>query len=274
MSLHSPERSNIGHRFPWLRVAAGLLAVFWGLFFYGLIDLLAFLQGRQFHDTILLSTGWGLLFLFLLAGPLVVLCLGRGAASSAASVEIIAVALALVVTSALSTAPRFLLPALGAAVTAGVVIALGATSARSTLRSWRWSPLPAAVLAIVVVPAAHYAWISASNAGTGIVTDDTVGLDHWPAQAALPIAALLIAAVAAGHPRGWRLLTWSVAVSGLWFAVVSLVEPDLVGSMNRAWSAALAAWCVLFVVAVQLSAKPSAAGRRRLSTATDPGPAR
>src|SRR4051812_38389033 len=126
--------------------------MFWGLLFFGLIDLLAFLQGEEFHDTILLSTGWGLLFLFLVAGPLFVLCLGRGGWGAAATLELTAVALALVAASALSTAPRFLLLALGVGVTVVIITLFGATPASSTLRSWRWSPLPAAVLAVAVVP--------------------------------------------------------------------------------------------------------------------------
>jgi hypothetical protein len=54
-----------------VRILAAALAVFWGLVFYGLIDLLAFAQGAEFHAALLLSTGWGLLFLFLVAAPLV-----------------------------------------------------------------------------------------------------------------------------------------------------------------------------------------------------------
>src|SRR4051795_7241776 len=96
----------------WRRVADGALALVWGLFLYGVVDLLAFLQGEEFHDSILLSTGWGLLFLFLVAGPLAVLCLGRAAWSASAGTQIVAVALALVVAAALSAAPRFLLAAL------------------------------------------------------------------------------------------------------------------------------------------------------------------
>src|SRR4051794_25689100 len=200
MSAISPHQFVAGRQ-PWLRVTAGVLAVFWGLVFYGVIDLLAFLQGEEFHAAILLSTGWGLLFLFLVAGPLLVLCVGRGTSAAAASLEIAAVALALFATSVLSTAPRYLLAALLVAVTVVVVTLLGATSAWSSLRTWHWSPLPAVVLALAVIPAAHYSWISARNTGTGVTTDDTLWLDHWPAQAALPIAVLLIAAVAVGHPR-------------------------------------------------------------------------
>ena len=245
-------------RWLWLRGTAGLLALFWGLLFFGIVDLLAFAQGEEFHATILLSTGWGLLFLFLVAGPLLVVSVGRRAASAAATLEMAAVAIALATTAVLSTAPRFLLAALGVGVTVIVVTVLGATSARTALRSWRWAPLPVAILAIAVVPAATYSWISARNTGTSVTTDDTLGLDHWPAQAALPIAALLIALVAAGHPRGWRLPAWSVVVCGFWFGLVALAEPDLVGSVNRWWSAALIGWSAVFIAATEYSARAHA----------------
>src|SRR3954451_3442810 len=77
VQLQRPDVAVAGAHGPWLRGVAGVLAVFWGVFFFGIVDLLAFLQGAEFHDTILLSTGWGLLFLFLVAGPLAVVCLGR-----------------------------------------------------------------------------------------------------------------------------------------------------------------------------------------------------
>src|SRR4051812_32957576 len=52
-----PDLAVAGAHPRWLRAAAGILAVFWGVFFFGIVDLLAFLQGEEFHDTILLSTG-------------------------------------------------------------------------------------------------------------------------------------------------------------------------------------------------------------------------
>src|SRR4051794_40526977 len=185
--VHSPDGTVSGvHRsFLWVRVAAVILAVWWGLVFFGLIDLLAFLQGPEFHDSILLSTGWGLLFLFLVAGPLSVLALRPGSAASSASAQIGCVTVALVVAAFLGQSAGYLLAAGGVGVTVVPVPVLGAPWVGAALSTWRWSPLPAVMVALAVVPLAHYAWVSASNTGTGVVTDDTLGLDHWPAQAAL-----------------------------------------------------------------------------------------
>ena len=92
----------------WLRVLAGLFGLFWGFFFYGLIDLLAFAQGEQFHAALLLSTGWGLLFLFLVAAPLVALAVRASAVSPSALAQVALVAAAVITAAALSSSPRYL----------------------------------------------------------------------------------------------------------------------------------------------------------------------
>src|SRR3954454_10826257 len=128
--VHSADGTASGvHRsFLWARVAAGFLAVWWGFLFFGLIDLLAFLQGPEFHDSILLSTGWGLLFLFLVAGPLAVLAVRSGSVASAVSAQIACVTVALVVAAFLGQSAGYLIAAAGMALTAVVVIVLGAAS--------------------------------------------------------------------------------------------------------------------------------------------------
>ena len=89
----------------WVRVLAGLFGLFWGFFFYGLIDLLAFAQGEQFHAALVLSTGWGLLFLFLVAAPLVALAVRASAVAPSALAEVALVAAAVITAAALSSSP-------------------------------------------------------------------------------------------------------------------------------------------------------------------------
>lgn len=255
----------------WLRVASAVLALFWGFFFYGVIDLLAFAQGPDFHDSLVLSTGWGLLFLLLVGTPLVALSVAPRPSSSLAPAEVLMVAVALLVAAALSGAARQVVAAGGLAVSVAVLVALGAQPVYRWPSTWRPSAGPLVVLAAAVVPGAHYAWTSARTTGSGVLTDVTFGLDHWPVKAALPLAALLIGVVAVGHPRGWRFPTWSVGAVAAWFAVVCWLEPDLVGSISRPWSAALLAWSVAFVAVTQLSSPEHArvnAERSAASAAT------
>ena len=184
------------------RTLAAALAILWGFFFFGLIDLLAFAQGPDFHTTVLLSTGWGLLFLFLVGAPLLAIALRPASLTPASLGLVAAVAVAVAAGSAESGSAGHLLVAVALVMT---VVALAASGGelRSGWRSeWRPSALPLALVALATVPSLVYSWSSARATGTNPVSDDTWGLDHWPIQAALPIALLLGAALAAGHPRG------------------------------------------------------------------------
>jgi hypothetical protein len=237
------------------RIAAAIGAIFWGFLFFGLIDLLAFLQGDEFHATLLLSTGWGLLFLFLVAAPLVVVAAAPAYAGVSALAEVVAVALALAVAAALSGSPRHLLATAGLLMTAGLVAAFASKPRPHMQLDWRPSWPALAVVVAGAGPLAYYAWTAARTTGTSTITDDSVGLDHWPVQSAVAIAAVLIALLAAGHPSGWRVPMWTVAASVAWFGVVALAEPDLVGSVNRGWAAAMLVWAVAFVGATSLGAR-------------------
>lgn len=108
-----------------LGMVAALFGLFWGFFFYGLIDLLAFAQGEQFHDALLLSTGWGLVFLFLTAGPLFALSLRASAVSPSALAQVALVAAAVLAAAALSSSPGHLFVSAGLIATVVVLSALG-----------------------------------------------------------------------------------------------------------------------------------------------------
>ena len=89
-------------------------------------------------------------------------------------------------------------------------------------------------------------------------------------QAALPLALLLISALAAGHPSGWRLPTWSAGAAAAWFAVVCWLEPDLVASVSRPWAAITFLWSAAFIAATYLQ---RAGGRGGLADNTSLKPA-
>ena len=236
-------------------IVAALLGLFWGFFFYGLIDLLAFAQGEEFHAALVLSTGWGLLFLFLVAGPLFALSVRASAVSPSALAQVALVAAAVLAAAALSSSPRHLFVSAGLIATVAVLAVLGRERPWDVMRTWRWSAAPGALVILAVAACCAYAWTSARTTGTAQITDDTWGLDHWPVQAALPLALLLISALAAGHPSGWRLPTWSAGAAAAWFAVVCWLEPDLVASVSRPWAAITFLWSAAFIAATYLSAR-------------------
>jgi hypothetical protein len=236
-----------------LRIVAGGFALFWGLAFYGLIDLLAFAQGEQFHAALLLSTGWGLVFLFLVATPMVAIAVTRSGGYSSPLTEVALVAAAVIVAAALSSSPAHLAVAAGLLGTVAVLATLARDRIPDLIPRWRWSTAPGLLVLLAVAPCCAYAWTSARTAGSGHVTDDTWGFDHWPIQAALPLALLLICALSAGHPSGWRRPTWTAGAAAAWFAAMCWLEPDLAGSVSHGWAAITLLWAVAFVAAMHLS---------------------
>jgi hypothetical protein len=240
-----------------VRVTAAAAAVFWGVLFFGLIDLFAFAQGEEFHASLLLSTGWGLLFVALVAAPLCTTAFARTAASGSVTAELVAVAFAMLIAAVVSLSARHLLPVAGVVATAWLVVRRTSPRRPALLLGWRPSWTALAAVAVAAGPFGYYAWTSVRTAGTSTITDDTWGLDHWPVQAALPLAAVLVAGIAAGHPTGWRTPMWSVAAAAAWFATVSWAEPDLTGSVGRWWAIALAIWALLFVTILRRASPPN-----------------
>lgn len=245
------------------RSLAVALAIFWGFFFYGLIDLLAFAQGPDFHQNLLLSTGWGLLFLFLVAAPLFAVATRPAAVTPAALGLVAAAALAVTAGAAASGSAKHLVVAAGLAATAAVVAWSGGGSRSAWPWDWRPAALPISLVVLAVPPGLAYWWDSARATNTNLATDVTAGLDHWPIQAALPIALILGATVAAGHPQGWRLPSWCVGSATAWLAVLSFLEPGLPGSLGQAWAAITLLWAVCFLAAVQCSGLHARPSRRR-----------
>jgi hypothetical protein len=230
------------------RSLAVLLAVFWGFAFYGLIDLLAFAQGPDFHAALVLSTGWGLLFLVLVAGPLGAVVVRPGTRATAVG-QVAVVAVAVAVAAALSGSGRHLVVA-GGLLASAVALAAGGPVAPAAARAGRRPSWPAGLLVLLAAgPACAYAWTAARTTGSGTLTDDTWSLDHWPVQAAFPLAVLGVALLAVARPAGWRLPTWTVGISAAWFGAVCWLEPDLVGSPGQGWATLVLAWSGAFVVA-------------------------
>jgi hypothetical protein len=164
------------------------------------------------------------------------------------------VAVAVVAAAALSSSPRYLPVSAGLIATIAVLAVLAPDHPLNAVKAWRWSAIPGGLVILAVAPCCAYAWTSARTTGGAELTDDTWGLDHWPAQAALPLAVLLISALAAGHPAGWRVPAWSAAAAAAWFAVVCWLEPQLVASVGRPWAAATLLWSAAFISAAHLGA--------------------
>ena len=227
------------------RVFAGLAAVFWGFFWFGLIDLLVVvIQDEQFHEDYLFESGWGLLYLVLVAVPLIVLAVRPGHPVALAQLGVVAAAV--LVGAAWGSALPQLWNGLGLALTALVLALLGRPEG---LRLRAPDPFLAVLAAVAVPPAIAYAAPLARN--TSAVEEITNGVSHWPMQASLALAVAGVAWLAA-FTRS-RLPGWTAAFTAIWLGVESVVYPDLHASLGTAGGMLVAAWGVALALAVELT---------------------
>jgi hypothetical protein len=119
----------------------------------------------------------------------------------------------------------------------------------------RWSWAPGALVLAAAIPWFIYAATAASaHRDERRPIDVTWEFNHWPIQAALPIALVFIAALAASYAHGWRVPTWCTGAGAAWLAVASWFEPDLAASLGRAWALTAFAWAIAFVTTMHVTA--------------------
>jgi hypothetical protein len=226
-----------------VRVVAGVLAAFWALPWFGLIDLLVVVdQDEGFHEHYLMESGWGLLFLVLVTTPLVVLCFRPGRRDA---VDQLWVCAAAVVAGAVwGWAWPQLLNGLALAGAAWLLDLLAGRPV-GTRRSWqRPDPLGLLLGAGGLVAAVAYGHPLARN--VTLTEDITNGVSHFPMQASLGLAVAGLAVLAAF--TGSRLAAWTTAFAAAWIGIESVAYPDLVGSLGVLGGWAAVAWAVLVVL--------------------------
>jgi hypothetical protein len=75
--------------------------------------------------------------------------------------------------------------AAGLLATVAVLAALARDRPWDVVATWHWSAVPGTLVILAAAPCFAYGWTSARTTGGTQLTDDTLGLDHWPVQAAL-----------------------------------------------------------------------------------------
>ena len=222
------------------RVVAGLLAAFWALPWFGVIDLLtAVLRDPDFTQGYALELGWGLFHLVLVAGPLAALVVRPRATMP---VTMLAVATASVlVAAAWGWSGRVALEGVGLVVTTVLV-------GRPSIPRGRPAFAPLALAVLGVPFALWYAatWVNAMDA-TPSLDDITNGVSHYPLQAAFALTLVGVCALLAFRRSTPAAL--AVALCAVGFGVESIIDPDLDGSLGAAGGVALAAWGVAAAVA-------------------------
>lgn len=238
-------------------MVAGAGALFWGFFWFGLIDLLVVIeQDEIFHRDYILESGWGLLFLVLVAVPLVVLTIHPG--SPVAVTQLAVVTAAVIIGGLLRPAWPQVLNGLGLLVT----VVLVAWTGDGRLVSWRRPDLALSVLAVVAVPAAAaYGFGLLRN--TVVEEDITNGVSHWPMQASLALAIVGLVGLAAVTRA--RLPGWTAAFAGLWLGIESVTYPNLFASLGHTGGLLTVGWAVLVVVALEIARGRAAAQAKALA---------
>ncbi|CAA9364019.1 MAG: hypothetical protein AVDCRST_MAG34-2668 [uncultured Nocardioidaceae bacterium] len=228
------------------RLAACLAMVFWGVLFFGLVDLLVVVfQDERFYDDYLLETGWGLLYAVMTAVPFLAVVVRPRAVLPL--LQPLAVAVAVAVAAAIAAYPRQLIPA--ALLVLSVVVTWIAGGYR---RLPHLTSPDRRLLGLAALAAPGCLWYAADMAGDwqSSAPDITIGLDHRPMQAALGLAVLLTSVLAAFGARdrtpGWLVLVSTVVVSVAWLGIESMIYPELSGSLGVVPGACAVCWALAF----------------------------
>ena len=228
------------------RVLAGLLALFWGFFWFGLIDLLVVVeQDELFHDDYLMESGWGLLYLVLITVPLIVLVVRPWDPVALRQVAVCAIAVLL--GAAWGTAWPQLLTGLGLVATVALLARRGGAGPWRVGGSKPQSRVRVVLAAVALAAAVVYGWPLARD---HLAADITNGVSHLPMQASLGLA---ISGVAALAVTGSRLPAVTAAFSAGWLGVESVVYPELRGSLGILGGACAVLWALALVVSVEVS---------------------
>lgn len=232
------------------RIVAVAAAVFWGLLWFGLIDLLVVVeQDTGFAENYLFESGWGLLYLVLVTVPLVVLALRPG--DPAAVAQLLVVSAAIVLGGLWRPAWPQVWSGLALALTTGALVWLG----RARWVHLRRPDVTLSLLALVGVPVAlGYGAPLVHN--TTYVEDITNGVSHYPMQASLALA--VVGSVAVAALTRSRLPAWTAGFSAIWLGAESIGYPHLRASLGTTGGAMTLAWGVLVIAAVEMARRRAA----------------
>lgn len=238
-------------------MGAVLVALWWVLLFYGLVDLLVAVVPssfpQEFYRYAVLEASWGLLYTFLLPMPLIAWAVRP---SGWVGPQVLAIAAAVLVAGVAGAA-------FGQAFMAFVVAASAAFP-----RMWqprpRWSvrliasPIwwPASGLVIVGLGAGLlHAWDVLQVARSGVADDNTWGLWHLPMQAgfalAVPAAAGAGVLAAANRVRGWWFSVVPAALCAVLFGLIALEYPSHLASPGEVGGIWAVCWGTALLVIVE-----------------------
>jgi hypothetical protein len=238
-----------------VRLVAALFTVLALLALFGIIDLaVVFSPPEEFRPTVMLEAGWGVLFTVLVAGAfLAVVIWPRHCAPPLVQVGVVVVALA--AAAALGVSGGLVLVAVSLAVALIVVVVMLPRDReplwpRPGRASW-----PLAVL--TVAGAVLWLWYATRMFvlahRPSVLTDDTLGVNHYLVQGALAVALAGLAALTVRWPRfrGWTGISAGIAAAAL--GASDLAYPHSAGAFPVGWAVCALIWGVLLAGASWVS---------------------
>lgn len=239
---------TLGSRTAWLKLIAVVGAVASLTINFGLIDLIDGFTGYvdQARNQVL-DVGWGALFGLIL--PIGLLPQLRRPERRIAGLQQTAiVALALAVAGIAGEQWGYLALAAGVACLCAALFALHPARRTFLARGPRLDPVLLTLAAAAAIPSLLYARRMASAARHDLPPADAVsnGLHHWTVMSALALVVLVLAALAAMRPSGWRIPALSASLgSGAWAISCLLAPASAPGSAGHAWAWAALTWAAL-----------------------------
>ena len=248
------DRASVWGRARWVKPLAWLLAAFSAVVLFGIVDL-ATLPGwtnPAYEWQVPLDASWGSLFTFMLAGAYAWIAL-HPASPWPGLMQISVVGVTVSLTGPLGGDARPLLVGIPIIGTVVLLARLARDAAggfpRTVAPSW-----PLAALSVAGVPlwsgyvalAVDRSWNAAEDTTESV---NTLGLDHWPFQAAVGLALGLCAITMAVWPPGRPLMRVSVSVAAAYIGVAMLAFPDRSGAMpGYLWGVSMVLWGVLIAL--------------------------
>ncbi|MDP9343064.1 MAG: hypothetical protein M3Q23_13450 [Actinomycetota bacterium] len=166
--------------------------------------------------------GFGILFGILSTVPAVALA-RRPEAKPSAFLQIVAIAVATLLSALVSLEAGYLLFGLIVAAGAAVLLALHPNRAGVLHPSPDPSRIMAAFALGGAVPLVWFGLAMARLQRDGVPADPHVRNDHWANMAALAFALVLVGLLASARVRGWRLTAWCAGIGAAVYGLASIV---------------------------------------------------
>ncbi len=194
----------------------------------------------------ILSGGWGLFFTVLVAVPFgIVAVRPQWGAPAIWVLGVASASMAVAVVIGLEGPLAWLL--------AWLLLGTACVALPPVVEPWRpidpvWRPRTLVIVAVTSSAWLAYAWsMGAHNRQGRTDTDFSSGVDHYSVQSALGLALPLMAVMAAGSPRGRRLMGALSGVCAVYLGALWIGWAGYPGGMARPWAVAAILWGVALV---------------------------